>query len=103
MYYYGWLMVGVGYAMQAARALKELSKQKALRGFALGYMAFIVPTTAVNIIDPNTISGIPSIMCGFAVILAIIITTVVLPNYFKQTDIGYSIDGVRNTIKAWLR
>jgi hypothetical protein len=103
MYYYGWLMVGVGYAMQAARALKEASKQKALRGFALGYMAFIIPTTAVNIINPETISGIPSIMCGFAVILAIVITTVVLPNYFKQTDPRYSMGGVRSTIRAWLR
>lgn len=103
MYYYGWLMVGTGYALKAAQVIKSVSKQKALRGFILGYMAFIVPTTAANIVDPSTISGIPSIMCGFAVIFAIVVTTVVLPNYFKQTDLQYSMSTMKSTIKTWLR
>jgi hypothetical protein len=103
MYYYGWLMVGVGYAFKAAKAFKEKSKQVALRWLAIGYMAFIIPTTTVNIINPDTIAGIPSIMCGFAVILAIIITTVVLPNYYKQTDMRYAMGQLESTLKAWLR
>jgi hypothetical protein len=103
MYYYGWLMVGVGYMLKAARAMKEVSKQKALRGLMLGYLAFIVPTTAANVIDPNTISGIPSIMCGFAVILAITLTTVVLPNYFKQTDSSFAFSGLMSSLKTRFR
>jgi hypothetical protein len=102
-YYYGWLMVGVGYGWQAAKILKSVSKQKALRGFALGYMAFIIPTTAANVIDPDTVAGIPSIMCGFAIIFAIVITMVVLPNYYKQTNLEYLKATVGGTIKAWLR
>lgn len=102
-YYYGWLMVGVGYAWKAARAIKSVSKQKALRWFALGYMAFIIPTTAANVIDPATVAGIPSIMCGFAVIFAITITMVVLPNYYKQTSLDDLKNVLGGTIKAWLR
>jgi hypothetical protein len=98
MYYYGWLMVGTGYAWQAARTLRAKSKQKALRALAVGYMAFIIPTTAANIIDPSTISGIPSIMCGFAVTLAIILTTVVLPSYYRRTNLRYSKAASESTI-----
>lgn len=102
-YYYGWLMVGVGYALQAAKTLKSVSKRKALRWLAFGYLAFIIPTTTANIVDPSTIAGIPSIMCGFAVIFAIALTLVVLPNYYKETNFDYLRNRVEGTIKAWLR
>jgi hypothetical protein len=85
MYYYGWLMVGVGYAWKAGKTVAT-NKRQALQALAIGYLAFIVPTTIANVIDPSTIAGIPSIMCGFAVIWAIILTTVVLPNYYKPEN-----------------
>jgi hypothetical protein len=87
VYYYGWLMIGVGYAWWTSRSLLAKSKQKALRALAIGSMAFIIPTTAANIVDPATVAGIPSIMCGFAVIFAIVITMIVLPSYHKRTDL----------------
>ncbi len=78
IYYYGWMLVG---SYLAWRWGKEQPKhQKALSAMALGYMAFILPTTLFNIIDPTTISGIPSIMCGFAVLFAATLVLVVLPN-----------------------
>lgn len=77
LYYYGWLVAGVALCWQLA---KQVSKSKlALLGLAVGYLAFILPTTAVNIIDPSTVQGIPSIMCGFAVLLAILLAFWVLP------------------------
>lgn len=81
MYYYGWLMMSVGYAWRAAQNTSVASIKKALYALTLGYLAFIVPTTAANIIDPSTIAGIPSIMCGFAVILAVILTGFVVPHF----------------------
>jgi hypothetical protein len=81
MYYYGWLMVTVGYALRAAQNSSVALIKKALYALALGYLAFIIPTTAANIVDPSTVAGIPSIMCGFAVILAIILTGFVVPNF----------------------
>jgi hypothetical protein len=85
LFYYGWLLVAVGMALYYASNVKEHAK--ALQAFALGYCAFIIPTSAVNIIDPNTISGIPSIMCGFAVILAFVLVGRVAPETIalKQT------------------
>lgn len=83
VYYYGWLIVTVGYALNAAKAMKKQSKRVALYALSVGYMAFILPTTTANVIDPSTIAGIPSIMCGFAVILALVLTFVVLPRYYQ--------------------
>lgn len=84
LYYYGWLFVTIGYAWRAGRSMKSPAKRIALYALAAGYLAFIIPTTAANIIDPSTIAGIPSIMCGFAVILGIVLALVVVPRYHKK-------------------
>lgn len=83
IYYYGWLLVTVGYSLTAGAGLKKATHRTALYALAAGYAAFIIPTTAVNIVDPSTIAGIPSIMCGFAVILAVVLTGSVMPKYFE--------------------
>ena len=83
-YYYGWLMLGTVYAVRRARQIKQANRAAALRALAWGYVAFIAPTTLANIIDPSTIAGIPSIMCGFAVLLAIILSGEVLPQYYRR-------------------
>lgn len=77
IFYYGSLLIAVTMAFHYASQVK--SHASALRSLALGYSAFVIPTTAVNIIDPNTLSGIPSIMCGFAVILAFVLVGKVAP------------------------
>lgn len=79
LYYYGLLVLAVAYAWQAANRSKRASVKKSLYSLAIGYAAFIIPTTTANILDPSTIAGIPSIMCGFAVILAIVLTGITLP------------------------
>jgi len=71
IYYYGWLLVGLGLAVKYARRMQKHEARDALYGLAAGYAAFIAPTTVVNLIEPRTISGIPSIMCGFAVLFAL--------------------------------
>lgn len=75
LYYYGLL----GLSLWLCAALKTEKTKAALYGLAVGYLAFILPTTAVNIMDPITLSGIPSIMCGFAVMLALTLVFWVLP------------------------
>lgn len=84
LYYYGWLMVTVIYALRMASILTVPTQKKALYALAIGYLAFIVPTIAATIVDPSVRAGIPSIMCGFAVILAIIITGFVVPYVAKR-------------------
>lgn len=76
-YYYGWLLTAIGMAAYWAR--KTPSRATALRWMVIGYSVFIIPTTLANLIDPATIHAIPSIMCGFAVLCAIILVWQVLP------------------------
>lgn len=80
IYYYGLLFAGISYAyMMSRQAAPHITR--ALKVLIVGYTAFMAPTTLVNIIDPSTIAGIPSIMCGFAVILALILSGFVLPEW----------------------
>lgn len=75
LYYYGWLFTGVAIAWNRATG-----KHKApLYALMAGYVSFILPTTLFNLIEPSTISAIPSIMCGFAVLLAFALTLKVAP------------------------
>lgn len=83
IYYYGWLVFAVVYSLHYAAETKGPVKT-ALSALAIGYLAFIIPTTAVNIIDPSTLAGIPSIMCGFAIILALVLTMKVVPVVQKK-------------------
>ena len=81
-YYYGWLIIGLIYSVWAASKVEGKKSQfirHSLQLLALAYMLFMLPTTIVNIIDPSTIAAIPSIMCGFAVILAIILVGFIMP------------------------
>lgn len=77
LYYYGWLIGGIVLFRRFARKQNAKIRQ-ALRWLAIGYLAFIVPTTAANFIDIDTLHAIPSIMCGFAVIFATLLTTHVI-------------------------
>lgn len=85
-YYYGWLLVTVGLAWKWGKNVKARSRRISLYTLAVGYLAFIVPTTTANIINPTTVAGIPSIMCGFAVILALMLTGFVLPRYYMNEE-----------------
>lgn len=81
LYYYSWLAVGVFLAFDSAAKTSSLGTRRALKGLGIGYLVFIVPTIAVALVDPSTMAGIPSIMCGFAVIFAAILTFWVVPAY----------------------
>lgn len=76
-YYYGWLLLASWLALRWAK--EQPKGARALHWMVAGYAAFIVPTTIANLIDPATIRAIPSIMCGFAVLFAIILVWRVLP------------------------
>ena len=71
-------MIGSTLAFQASKT--GLVNKKALFYLGIGYASFILPTTAVYWVDPTTISGIPSIMCGFAVLLAFCLIFGVITN-----------------------
>lgn len=79
LYYFGLLLVGVGVSLQLMLQTKKKQVRRALAGLVIGYSAFIVPTGVVRLLAPETQAAIPSIMCGFAVLLALILVFVVVP------------------------
>jgi len=83
-FYYGWLFVSGGYAWFASRTMKSLWQRRALYALIVGALTFLIPTAIVNLLDPMTVAGIPSIMCGFAVLFAIILVGLVLPWYHRK-------------------
>lgn len=79
MYYYSWLAIAILLGMRwLGKATKREGRK--IQALIIGYLVFLVPTAVVNSIDPSTRRGIPSIMCGFAVIFAFILTIYILPN-----------------------
>lgn len=85
VYYYGWLVAGIGLGIRWAN---EFMRQKGsaaraklagVRGLIIGYLIFLVPVAVVNTVRPTTRQGIPSVMCGFAVLLALTLAFYVLP------------------------
>lgn len=94
LYYYGWSIVAMVYSFYWARRIKDLKRANALRWLAIGYASFLLPTAAVNAVNPATLPAIPSIMCGFAVFLALILLFFVAPQACeleksaKKRDVG---------------
>jgi len=83
-FYYAWTIAAMIFAYKMSN--KKVKNRKALRYLAIGYASFIIPTTIVNIVNPETIHGIPSIMCGFAVLLALCLVFGVIPNTHELQD-----------------
>lgn len=78
IYYNFWLLAGILASYLWAR-LADKSTRRRLYWLIIGYAAFMIPTGITNMISPETIVGLPSIMCGFAVLFALILIFAVLP------------------------
>lgn len=76
-FYYGWLIVALILTVLLAR--KKPKTTAVMLWMAVGYSAFIIPTTIANLTSPDTMAAIPSVMCGFAVLFAVILVWKVLP------------------------
>lgn len=82
-YYFGLLFAGLIIAARAMHVTKG-NNYAALLWMIIGYLVFLVPTGVVNMLNPETTQAIPSIMCGFAVIYALILVFAILPHAGKQ-------------------
>lgn len=85
-YYYFWLVAGVALAMYYSKKMTDKHRKRVLNWGVIGYSSFMLPTALLTIANPSLIDGVPSIMCGFAVLLALILVFAVLPNYQKIQD-----------------
>jgi hypothetical protein len=78
------LLIGTGIALYYSVKTKDTNIKSALQWMSIGYISFMLPTVLAVIRYPSASSGIPSIMCGFAVLLALILVLFVLPRYLAS-------------------
>jgi len=84
LYYYILMAIAISLGIYWARGFKAqgkkfIGKYRAIVALIVGYLVFIIPTAVANTVKPETRSGIPSIMCGFAVIFAILLAVYIMP------------------------
>lgn len=83
LYYFGWLLaalfLGFQFLVTPDGEVTKADTKKLTKALMIGYGIFLVPSALVYLISPHTRAGIPSIMCGFAVLFALIIAFYILP------------------------
>jgi hypothetical protein len=90
-YYTIFLLVGIAEAMRCIYVTPEKARRKRavrrnlLTGLIAGYLIFILPTGIAYLVNSEVMMAIPSVMCGFAVLMALIIVFYVLP-LFRQLE-----------------
>jgi hypothetical protein len=84
-YYYGWLLVALNLGNNWRKEFMTSSpvRTSAIQWLMMGYGVFLIPTALVCVFDPLAVRAIPSIMCGFAVIFAIILVTKIIIPFQK--------------------
>lgn len=78
-YYYGLLIAILLSGLYYLHRTSSVSMSRALSALMFGYSIFIIPTVTVSLLNPDTVRGIPSVMCGFAVLLALALVFGMLP------------------------
>lgn len=91
-YYYGWIVATLGLGLYWAgqvktRGKKVLLQVRTIYALIAGYLIFLLPTALANSVKPETRRGIPSIMCGFAILFALILTFYILPRIGKKRQL----------------
>lgn len=89
LYYYGWLFVGTLLTFKWAKTL-DVHRRSALYALMAGYLSLLVPTTTITLLWNETTAAIPSIMCGFAIILAGLLALKVAPESIRSRHHGRS-------------
>jgi hypothetical protein len=84
IYYFGWLAAGIGLGVRWAEQLKAAGdaarrQLQSVRGIIVGYLVFLVPSGLSMTIRPDSRRAIPSVLCGFAIFLALIVALYILP------------------------
>jgi hypothetical protein len=81
-YYLGFLLLGMWESIEKISSLKHRTPSKRLlQWLIIGYMSFMAPMGAVYMLFPSTRNGVASIMCGFALVLALILAFKVVPDF----------------------
>jgi hypothetical protein len=81
-YYWGFLLLGIWESIEKIESLKRKTRTKnLLQWWIVAYLSFMAPMGAAYMFFPETRNAVASIMCGFAVALALILTLKIVPAY----------------------
>lgn len=85
IYYLGFLLLGVWEILDKLHDLKRRTKtRKALQWLIAGYVSFMAPMAMAYALFPETRSAVASVMCGFAIGLALILSLKIVPLYTRM-------------------
>ena len=79
IYYFGFLLFGLWKLTQ--HLLNGKGDKNAAAWMMVAYFSFLIPTAFIYLLYQLTLKGLPSILCGFAILTALIITFKVIPAY----------------------
>ena len=91
VYYFSLVLIGLWLGLRPATSGTSLTRRRSLLWMVMAYLAFSVPTLIINLMLPATKAAVPSIMCGFAVVFALIIGLKVAPLVLKQSPLPTSL------------
>lgn len=80
LYYAGFLLLGI--VLLALSLYQKIGDKKEEEWLLVGYLAFYVPALILFYFKIVRHTALPSIMCGFALLLAVIFVTILLPRYY---------------------
>ena len=84
-YYLGFLLLGIWESLEAMSATRSKWLQLTLKWLIVAYLSFMLPMAIVYAVYAPARVAVASIMCGFALIMAFILTFQIVPKYY-----GYS-------------
>ncbi|HVY67785.1 MAG TPA: hypothetical protein VHA30_02740 [Patescibacteria group bacterium] len=82
-YYFGFLILSIWQALTAKRETPSRLLQSILRWVVAGYLSFMLPLGVVYAVYAPARVAVASIMCGFAVIFALILAFEIVPKFYR--------------------
>jgi hypothetical protein len=79
LYYTFYLVAALLFGYNFLNHSKDHRRRLTMLWLMIGYLSFMLPMALVYLVSPQARAGVPSIMCGFAVLLAFILAFGVAP------------------------
>jgi hypothetical protein len=86
-YYFGFLVLSIWQSLVGQKETASKIFQSILRWLVIGYLSFMLPLTFVYAVYAPARIAVASIMCGFAVIFAFILTFQIVPKFHEYEQL----------------
>ncbi len=85
-YYFTFLILAIWESLGVIRTTRDRVVRRVLHWFIAGYLSFMVPMGIVYTIYAPARVAVTSIMCGLAIVLALILALQIVPKYYAYLD-----------------